>query len=134
MDAAAAPTNVGTRVEARGGIAQIVSELWARQVHVACEMMEVTLVNVVARYFSTLVTTNVFWCPMATKHQNFQSAKDVGGDGTSVGARVEIEDTALNVLETKAHKVHVASEMTGAILLNVQELPSDMLVTTNVFW
>lgn len=134
MDAAAAPTNVGTRVEAREGIAQIVLELWARQVHVACEMMEVTLMNVAARYFSNLVTTNVFWCPMATKHQNFPFAKDVGGDGTSVGARVETEDTALNVLETKAHKVHAASEMTGATLLNVQELPSDILVTTNVFW
>lgn len=119
MDAAAAPTNAGTRVEAREGIAQIVLELWARQVHVACEMMEATLMNVVARYLSNLVTTNVFWCPMVTRHLNFQSAKDVGGDGTSAGARVEAEDTVLNVLETKAHKVHAASEMTGATLLNV---------------
>jgi len=134
MDVAAAPTNVGARVEVREGIALIVLELWAHQVHVACEMMEVTLANVVARYFSILVTTNVSWCPMATKHQNFQSAKDVGIDGTSAGTRVEVEVIVLNVLETKAHKVHVASEVTGATLLNVQELPSAILVTRNVFW
>lgn len=133
MDVAAAPTNVGTRVDAREGIALIVSELWAHQEHAAGEI-GTTLTNVVAQYFNTLITTNVFWCPMATKHQNFQYVKDVGGDGTSVGARVDIEEaTALNVRETKAHKVHVAGEI-GTTLLNVQELPSDTLVIMNVFW
>jgi len=133
MDVAAAPTNVGTRVDAGEGIALIVSELWAHQVHAAGEV-GTTLTNVVAQYFSTLITTNVFWCPMATKYQNIQSATDVGGDGTSVGARVDIEEaTALNVRETRAHKVHVAGEV-GTTLLNVQELPSDTLIITNVFW
>lgn len=133
MDVAAAPTNVGTRVDAGEGTALIVSEQWAHQVHAAGEI-GTTLPNVVAQYFSTLVTTNVFWCPMAPKYQNFPSAKDVGGDGTSVGARVDIEEaTALNVRETKAHKVHVAGEI-GTTLLNVQELPSDTLVIMNVFW
>jgi len=133
MDVAAAPTNVGTRVDAGEGIALIVSELWAHQVHAAGEV-GTTLTNVVAQYFSTLIIMNVFWCPMATKYPNFQFATDVGGDGTSVGARVDIEEaTALNVRETRAHKVHVAGEV-GTTLLNVQELPSDTLVITNVFW
>lgn len=133
MDAAAAPTNVGTRVGAREGIAQIVLEIWALQVHAACGMMEVTLTSVVARYFSSLVTTNVFWCPMVTKHQNIQSAKDVAIEGTSAGTRVVDEVIVQNVLETKAHKVHAACEVMGATLLSVQGLPFDILVTMNVF-